>query len=458
MKNQALEYARAHRDETLTNLKAFLRIPSVSTLPEHDPDIQQAARWLAEKLTAIGLQHVQVMPTADHPIVYGDWLEAGPDAPTLLIYGHYDVQPVDPLDEWATPPFEPTVKGEAIYARGASDDKGQLYIHVAALEAYLQSSGRLPLNVKVLFEGEEESGSTHLEQFVAEQQKLLQADAALISDTHILDPETPALVTGVRGMAYMEIFMRGSKRDLHSGVYGGIVENPLNALVKLLASLRDGQGRVTIPGFYDDVQPLTPEEQQAINTGLVTEETVLAETGVPALWGDPDYTVAERKGARPTLDIHGIKGGFTGSGAKTVIPATASAKVSMRLVPNQDPRKIADRFTRHVLASSPETMSVTVETINTGDGAVIDMAVPAIQAAAAAYERTFGKAPVYLREGGSLPIVPMFIETLALPVVLMGFGLPDDNLHAPNEKFHLPNFYRGIETAIHYYRLLAETA
>ncbi|MCB9108109.1 MAG: dipeptidase [Anaerolineales bacterium] len=456
MRDQALNYVQTHQADTLEALKAFLRIPSVGALPEHNDDTIQAAQWLVDRLTAIGLHHVQIMPTPGHPMVYADWLEAGPDAPTLMIYGHYDVQPVDPLEEWLTPPFEPTVKGEDIYGRGTADDKGQLYIHVAAVEAYLQAAGRLPLNIKFLLEGEEESGSTHLEDFVKAHQSLLQADAALISDSHILDPATPILITGVRGLTYMEISMRGSRQDLHSGTYGGVVENPLNAMVKLLASLRDEQGRVTIPGFYDDVKPLNQAERRAINTGPTSETSVLAETGAPALWGDPDYTVAERTGARPTLDIHGIKGGFIGHGAKTVIPATASAKVSMRLVAHQDHKKIAELFRQHVLSISPPTMEVTVDTINTGGGAVIDMATPAMQAAADAYEQTFGRPPLYLREGGSLPIVPLFIDILHAPVVLMGFGLPDDNLHAPNEKFHLPNFYRGIETAIVYYDILAE--
>lgn len=456
MREQALNYAQAHRADTLAALQAFLRIPSVSALPEHSGDMVQAAQWLADRLTAVGLHHAQLLPTPGHPIVYADWLEAGPEAPTLMIYGHYDVQPVDPLEEWLTPPFEPTIKGEDIFGRGAADDKGQLYIHVAAVAAYLQTVGRLPLNIKFLVEGEEESGSLHLEEFVLAQQSLLQADAAVISDSHILDPATPILITGVRGLTYMEVSMRGSRQDLHSGSYGGVVENPLNALVKLLASLRDEQGRVTIPGFYDDVKPLSQAERQAINAGPNNEALVLAETGAPALWGDPDYTVAERQGARPTLDIHGIRGGFIGQGAKTVIPATASAKVSMRLVPYQDHNKIAELFKQHILRISPPTMEVTVETINTGGGAVIDLSAPAIQAAAAAYEQVFGRPPLYMREGGSLPIVPMFIDILHAPVVLMGFGLPDDNLHAPNEKFHLPNFYRGIDTAIVYYDLLAE--
>ncbi len=456
MRNDALTYARQHRAEALADLQELLRIPSISTLPECKPDMQRAAQWLADKLGEVGLQNIKIMPTAGHPVVYADWLKAGPTLPTLLIYGHYDVQPVDPLNEWLTPPFEPTVKGDNLFGRGATDDKGQLYIHVAAVEAYLKSTARLPLNIKFMLEGEEEIGSTHLDDFMQAHSDLLKADAALISDTHIADPNTPIIVTGVRGMAYMEISMRGSQHDLHSGGYGGNVENPLNAMVKLLASLHDEQGRVAIPGFYDDVRELTPAERQTLNNGLVTAETILAETGAPALWGESGYTAAERKSVRPTLDIHGIKGGFIGSGQKTVIPAAISAKVSMRLVPDQNADKIAQLFTDHIQRISPKTMHVSVEKMTGGDdGAVVDISSPAIEAAAEAYEQIFGRRPFYTREGGSIPVVGLFNKLLNIPSVMMGFGLPDDRLHAPNEKFHLPNFYRGIETAIHYYDIFS---
>lgn len=455
MHQAALTYAQEHRAEALANLQELLRIPSISTLPESQADMERAAHWLADKLREIGLEHAQVMPTAGHPIVYADWLKAGPTAPTLLIYGHYDVQPVDPLDEWLTPPFEPTIKGDNLFGRGVTDDKGQLYVHVAAVEAYLKSGTRLPLNIKFLLEGEEEIGSSHLGEFIQGHLDLLKADAALISDTHLADPATPIIVTGVRGLTYMELSLRGSHHDLHSGSYGGVVENPLNAMVKLLASLHDEQGHVTIPGFYDDVQELTPAERQALNSGLVTEETVLAETGAPALWGEAGYSVVERKSVRPTLDIHGIKGGFIGSGQKTVIPAAASAKVSMRLVPNQNCDKIAQLFTDHIHRISPKTMEVSVQKMVCGDGAVVDILSPAIEAAAEAYEQSFGRRPLYTREGGSIPVVGLFNKILNIPSVMMGFGLPDDRAHAPNEKFHLPNFFRGIETAIHYYHIFS---
>lgn len=454
MRLDALAYAQSHQTEALTDLQALLHIPSISTLPESEGDMQRAAQWLADKLGSIGLQNVKILPTAGHPIVYADWLQAGPTAPTVLIYGHYDVQPVDPLAEWLTPPFEPTVKGDDLFGRGATDDKGQLYIHIAAVEAYLKTAGRLPVNVKFMLEGEEEIGSPNIAGFIQTHLDLLKADVALISDTHILNPHTPLIITGVRGLAYMEVTLRGSQHDLHSGAYGGVVENPLNAMVRLLASLKDEHGRVAIPGFYDDVQELSPAERAALNNGLVTDESVLAETGAPALWGEAGYTTVERKSVRPTLDIHGIKGGFTGAGQKTVIPAIASAKVSMRLVPHQSAEHIAQLFIDHIHRLAPATMEVSVEKLNCSDSAVVDISSSAVEAAAEAYEHGFGRRPFYLREGGSIPVVGLFSHLLQTPVVLMGFGLPDDRLHAPNEKFHLPNFYRGIETVIHYFDIL----
>jgi acetylornithine deacetylase/succinyl-diaminopimelate desuccinylase-like protein len=457
MRENALTYARAHRAETLAGLQALLRIPSISTLPEHAADMAQAAQWLAGKMAEIGLQNIRLLTTPGHPIVYADWLQAGPHAPTLLIYGHYDVQPVDPLEEWLTPPFEPTIQGDNLYGRGAADDKGQLYTHLAAVEAYLKSSGRLPLNIKFMLEGEEECGSVYLEDFVREHQALLQTDAALISDLPMLDPDTPLLVTGVRGLVYLEITLRGPRQDLHSGLYGGVVENPLNALARLLAALQDGSGRVTIPGFYDTVRALTSAERAALHNGASAEESLLAVTGVPVLWGEPGYSPAERIGARPTLDIHGIKGGFTGQGSKTVIPATAGAKVSMRLAPEQRPQEITQLVTDYIRQLCPKTMELSLEVLATDEAAVVDHTAPALEAAAQAYEQAFGRRPLYHREGASIPVVAMFGDILNVPVVLMGFGLPDDNLHAPNEKFYLPNFYRGIETAIHYYNIFGRS-
>ena len=456
MLNNALTYAQSHHPDTLTMLKEFIRIPSISTLPEHRSDMDRAAQWLADKLTSIGLEHAEVMPTPGPAVVYADWLHAGPQAPTLLIYGHYDVQPVDPVDEWHTPPFEPTIKADNLFARGATDDKGQLYIHLAAVEAYMQASGKLPINVKFLFEGEEELGSLHLGEFIEAHKTLLQTDAAIISDNPIADANTPILVTAIRGLVYMEVSMRGSSQDLHSGTYGGVVENPLNAMARLLAALRDDNGTITIPGFYDRVRQLTPVERQAINENATTAANILAETGAPAVWGEADYTIPERIGARPTLDVHGIRGGFIGEGQKTVIPAQVTAKVSMRLVPDQDPAEIAQLFEQHIQNISPKTMQVSVELLAGSESAVVDISASAIEAAARAYEQVFGRHPLYRREGGTLPIVGMINKILHAPVVMMGFGLPDDNLHAPNEKFYLPNFYRGIETAIHFYDIFGK--
>ncbi|MDX1520308.1 MAG: dipeptidase [Anaerolineae bacterium] len=454
MQNEALTYAKTNQAQILVALESLLRLPSVSTLPEHAPDMQHSAQWLADKLQQIGLENVAVMPTAGPPVVYADWLHAGAEAPTLLVYGHYDVQPVDPVEEWLTPPFEPTVKGDYIYCRGATDNKGQLYAHIAAIEAYLESSGQLPVNIKVMLEGEEEIGSPNLEAFVVENQDLLQTDAAIISDSHIADPNTPVIITSVRGLAYLEITLRGSRSDLHSGMYGGVVENPLNAMVKMLAALRDENGRATIPGFYDAVRELSRAEREAINKDAVTAEKVMADIGAPALWGEPEYTIAERIGVRPTLDIHGIKGGFIGAGSKTVIPATASAKVSMRLVPDQDSAEIARLFKAYIEELCPPTMELTITDLSMAEPAVVDVEAPALEAAAEAYEIGFGRRPQYKREGGTLPIVGLINKILNAPVVMMGFGLPDDNLHAPNERYYLPNFYRGIETAIHYYSIL----
>jgi len=455
MRDDALTYAKTHQTDNLTELKALTQIPSVSTLPEHNDDINHAATWLQDKFINIGLENATILPTDGKPIVYADWLNAGDSAPTILIYGHYDVQPVDPLEEWLSPPFEPTVRDDYLYARGSSDNKGQLYVHIAALEAYLKTSKQLPINVKLIFEGEEEVGSPNLRDFIVQNQEKFKADIGLVSDTHILDAQSPVIVASVRGLTYMEITLRGSDQDLHSGSYGGTVANPLNVLTRMLGSIHDEQGRVTIPKFYDKVRPLTAEDKKLLNNGLVTAEKILKETGAPNLWGESDYTVAERIGARPTFDVHGIKGGFVGAGAKTVIPAVASAKVSMRLIPDQDPEEIAELFSQHIRNLCPDTMELSVMLHSCEHGAILATDSPAIDAAAKAYEIGFGNPPIYLREGGTLPIVSMLQDIFDIPVVMMGFGLPDDHIHSPNERFYLPNFYRGIETAIHYYDIVS---
>ncbi|HBY95735.1 MAG TPA: dipeptidase [Chloroflexi bacterium] len=446
----ALESAALNYQKDVTDLVEFLRIPSISTLPEHRPDMQRAAEWLAERLRRLGMDGVAIYPTAGHPVVYGEWSQAGPAAPTLLVYGHYDVQPVDPLDLWKSPPFEPTIVGDNLYARGAADDKGQLFIHLAAAQALIHRSGNLPVNIKYLFEGEEEIGSPHLDEFIDSHADLLAADVAVISDSHILGPDQPAIVYALRGLAYIEVHVYGPSRDLHSGIYGGAVHNPIQALCELIASLHDAEARVIIPGFYSKVRPLEPDERADLARIPFSTDQWLEETGVPAPYGEPDYTIVERTSARPTLEINGIWGGFTGAGGKTVIPAGAHAKISMRLVPDQEPQEIADLVAAHLKAIAPPTVRVEISELHHGDGAIIPRDIPAMQAARAAYRAAFGADPVFMREGGSIPVVATFQKILAIPTVMLGFGLPDDNLHSPNEKFNLQNFRRGVATVIHF--------
>jgi acetylornithine deacetylase/succinyl-diaminopimelate desuccinylase-like protein len=455
---EALDYARSHRDEFLAELEAFLRIPSISTQPEHKPDIERAAAWLRDKLLEAGFPEAEVMPTAGHPVVYAEWMAAGADAPTILIYGHYDVQPPDPLDLWETPPFEPTVIGEDIFARGASDDKGQLYVHVKAVEAFKKTRGAPPVNVKCIFEGEEESGSPSLEPFIREHEDLLAADVAVISDTGMLGKDTPSIVYGLRGLAYVEVEVTGPDHDLHSGIYGGAVLNPINALCDMIAQLHDENGRITIPGFYDRVRELSDDERAELAEAPFDRQEWIEEAGVGTDWGEPDYTVVERTSARPTLDVNGIWGGYIEPGAKTVLPSKAFAKISMRLVPDQDPARIADLFRDYFREIAPQAVDVAVRGLHGGEPAIVDRDSPAMEAASRAYAKAFGKEPLLVRRGGSIPVVATFQKVLGLETVLMGFGLPDDRLHSPNEKFHLPNFYRGIEAAIHFMMALGDSS
>ena len=447
MSNAAIEYARAHREEHLQQLLALLAIPSISTLPAHQGDIRRAAEWMAEQMVTIGLEEVRVYPTEGHPLVYGQWLHAA-DAPTVLIYGHYDVQPPDPLDEWETPPFEPTIRNGNIYARGASDDKGQLFTHLKAVEAYLQTDGVLPVNVKFIVEGEEEIGSPHLGPFIEAHQALLQADVALLSDSAILGPDQPAITYGLRGLAYMEVEISGPDHDLHSGVFGGAVRNPAEVLADLIAALKDERGRIRIPGFYDDVRPLSAEERALLAQIPFDEAEFRARAGVRQTWGEEGYTVLEQITARPTLDVNGIWGGFAGEGSKTVIPARVGAKISMRLVPDQQPERIAQLFTDYVKRLAPPEVQVAVRYLAGIEAAIVDRHIPEMAAAVEAYTRAWGKPPLFTRTGGTVPVVVMIGRTLGIPTILMGFGLPDDRLHAPNEKFAIENFYRGIEASI----------
>ena len=458
MTQSALEFAQAHQTEDLDRLIELLRIPSISTSPEHRDDIHRAANWLVTRMREVGLSRAETIPTPGHPVVYGEWLGAGPDAPTVLIYGHYDVQPTDPDQEWTSPPFEPTIRGDLLYARGGSDNKGQHYAHLAATEAFFQAEGAPPVNLKFVIEGEEEVGSPHLGDFIQGHVDMLACDAALISDTHMVEARTPTITCGVRGMAYMEVEIQGPKRDLHSGAYGGVAHNPLQVTTEILAALHDDQGRVAIPGFYDKVRPLTDDERAEFRRIPFDEEAFRQEVGAPALWsGEAGYTPLERLGARPTLELHGIRGGFVGEGQKTVIPARIVAKVSMRLVPEQDPLEIAQLFERRIRQLAPPTVEVEVRTLAYADAAVIERDTPAMQSAIKAYGQAFDAEPVFLRGGGTLPVVAMLNKILKAPVIMMGFGLPDDNAHAPNEKLSLDHFWRGINTSILFMRELAAT-
>ena len=453
MVERAIAWAREQREEHLEQLKELLAIPSVSTQPNRQADVTRAADWLADHMRAIGLTEVGVHPTDRHPIVYGHWLEAA-GAPTVLVYGHYDVQPPDPLELWHTPPFTPIVREGSLYARGASDDKGQLFIHLKAFEAFMQSAGRPPVNLKFLLEGEEEVGSPSLDGFVASNHDRLAADIVLISDSQILAPDQPALVYGLRGLCYMEIEVQGPERDLHSGSCGGAVHNPAEVLCQIVGALKDEQGRIAIPGFYDRVTPISAEERAELARVPVSEAQFCRETGVIETWGEAGYSVVEQTGARPTLDVNGLVSGYTGDGAKTIIPAWARAKVSMRLVAEQDPEEIRRLFTARVESLAPDTVRLTVRNWSLAKPALVDRGTPAMQAAVRAYERAFGVEPIFIREGGSIPVVTLLKEELGLDTVLMGFGLPDDNIHSPNEKLYLDNFYRGIETAIHFLGLM----
>ena len=453
---EAITYARAHRDRFLDELKDFVRIPSVSTQAKHGADMEEAAGWLRDRLLEAGFPGVEVMPTEGHPVVYAEWSEAGPGAPTVLIYGHYDVQPPDPLELWKTPPFEPTLVGDDLFGRGASDDKGQLYTHVKAAEAWKETRGAPPINLKCIFEGEEECGSPNLEAFIREHQDLLSADVALVSDTGFVGMGVPSIVYGLRGLAYLEIEVTGPDHDLHSGTYGGAVHNPINGLCRLVARLQDEDGRILIPGFYDNVVELPDEERAELAEVPFDRETWLEETGVPTDWGEDEYSILERVSARPTLDLNGIWGGYTEPGAKTVLPSKAFAKLSMRLVPDQDPERIAEVAADHIESLAPPALRVDVRPLHGGKPAVVDRDSPAMAAASRAYEAGFGVEPVLVRRGGSIPVVAEIQSILGMETILMGFGLPDDRLHSPNEKFHVPNFYRGIETSIHLMELLNE--
>jgi acetylornithine deacetylase/succinyl-diaminopimelate desuccinylase-like protein len=449
-----MSYYQKNREAFLEGLKAFLRIPSISTLPEHKPDIRRAAEFVSEELRSAGLNGVGLIEGEGNPLVYGEWLGA-PGKPTLLFYGHYDVQPPDPLEEWKSPPFEPAVRGDDLFARGASDDKGQTYILIKAVEGFLKTSGRLPVNVKFLIEGEEEVGGEHISAYVASKPARIKADAAVVCDTEMFAPGLPTLCVGLRGIVYLELEVQGAGHDLHSGVYGGAAPNPIQAIAEILCALKDRDGHILIPGFYGRVRPPSREEREAwARLPFDEEEYRRKEMEAKELVGEPEIPLFERLWARPTLEVHGIRGGFTGEGAKTVIPARATAKISMRLVADQDPDEAMAQFQAAVRSATPKGVTVEVKPIHSAAASLVDPTNRFIKAAAEALGQAFGKQTVYIRSGGSIPIVGLFDQHLGMPSVLMGFGLPDDNLHAPNEKFHLPNFYNGIEAVAKYLELL----
>jgi acetylornithine deacetylase/succinyl-diaminopimelate desuccinylase-like protein len=452
-----IDYIQQRRSAFVEELKGFLRIPCVSTKSEHKGDMLKAAEWLAEQMRGMGLEHVQILPTGGHPVVYADWLHAD-GKPTALIYGHYDLQPVEPLELWTTGPFEPTVRSGELYARGAVDDKGQVFMHLKALEAHLKTEGRLPINVRLLIEGEEEIGSPNLDAFMRQRTDMLAADVVVISDTAMMAKGVPSITHGLRGLVYFQLDVEGSKSDLHSGGFGGSVINPGFALAQILVQLKDKNGRILVPGFYDDVRRLSAEERKALARLPFSEKKFQKDLGAPALFGEKGFTTLERLWARPTMEVNGLYSGFIGEGAKTVLPARAMAKVSMRLVPHQDPAKIARAFTRYVKQIAPKEVRVTVtEMSGRGKPWLCPTDHPAIQALARAMRKGFGKPPVFNRTGGTIPIVPTLDRLLKAPILLMGIGLPDENAHAPNEKLDLDNLHQGMLSAAHLLQELAET-
>ena len=443
------QFIQANKDRFLNELLELLRIPSISADPAYAGDVRRAGEWVANNLRAAGADHVRLEETAGHPIVYGEKI-IDANAPTVLVYGHYDVQPADPLNLWDSPPFEPVIKDGAIYGRGTCDDKGQFFMHIKAFEAMLQS-GELACNVKFMIEGEEEIGSDHLGIFVKANKELLKADVILISDTAIIANDIPSIDVGLRGLSYLEVKVQGPNKDLHSGVYGGAVANPINILCQMIASLQDEFNRITIPGFYEDVQELSAADRAAMAQTPFDLDAYQKELNIASVHGEAGYSTIERASIRPTLDVNGIWGGYIGEGAKTVLPSVAHAKISMRLVPNQSSEKITELFTKHFLSIAPKGVKVTVTPHHGGEAYVMPTDSIAFQAASDALEKTFGKTPVPTRGGGSIPIVALFEKELGVKSVLMGFGLDSDAIHSPNEHYGLFNFYKGIETIPYFF-------
>jgi acetylornithine deacetylase/succinyl-diaminopimelate desuccinylase-like protein len=447
-------YIESKREEHLNELKELLRIPSVSTKSEHKPDIERAAHWVAEKLRAAGLDNVEITPTKMHPLVYGESLHA-PGKPTVLFYGHYDVQPAEPLDLWTTPAFEPTVRDGNLYGRGTADDKGQVHIHIKALEALRKTAGKLPINVKVMVEGEEEVGSVNLWEFVKSHRERLKADALIVSDTAMLAKGVPSITYGLRGLNYYQIELTGPAQDLHSGVFGGAVPNPITILAETIAKLHDRNFRIAIPGFYDDVATVSRQERKALNSLPWKEKEFRRTVGAPALNGEKGFTIREQLWVRPTLELNGIWGGYLGEGAKTVIPSKVHAKISTRLVPNQDPAKIAKMVERQIRKLLPKSVHCKFDVLSTGKPWVAPYTHPIFQKAIHSLEAGFGKRAVFIREGGSIPFVTQMHDTCKVPCVLLGFGLPDENAHAPDEHIALENYFGGIKAIALFYEQLA---
>jgi acetylornithine deacetylase/succinyl-diaminopimelate desuccinylase-like protein len=449
-------FVQKHEQRLLDELLAFLKIPSISTLPENKPEVDRAAQFVASALGDAGMENIEIIPTSGHPLVYADWLHAA-GKPTVLLYGHYDVQPPDPLELWETPPFEPAIRNGNIYARGAADDKGQFYMHIKAVEGLRDTLGKLPVNVKFLIEGEEEIGGASISRYVADHTAKLKADVALVSDTALYAEGIPTLCIGLRGLIYTEIEATGPARDLHSGLYGGAAPNAVFGLIELLAKLKSASGRIQISGLYDDVQPPAKAEAESWKSLPFSEREFLQkEVGSTALTGEAAHSVLERVWARPTMEVHGIAGGFTGAGAKTVIPAKAVAKVSFRLVPDQKPEKVIAGFRRFVAENTPAGIQAEVRVLSSGPAILVNPDHPAIAVAARAFGDVLGQKTVFIRSGGSIPIVGDFARHLGIPTVLMGFGLPDDGLHSPNEKYKVANYYLGIKTVAHFLDLYGQ--
>ncbi len=452
--NEILSFIESNKDRYESELKEFLRIPSISTSPEHNGETRRCAEWVSDELKRIGLNNVRIMETAGHPVVYGERLDGGNDATTVLFYGHYDVQPVDPLDLWTNPPFEPTIVGDNIYARGSVDDKGQVLMQLKAIEAHLRVSGAMPVNVKVIIEGEEEIGSPNLDKFLSDNKELLKCDTVLVSDTPMFGYDQPSLCYGLRGLCYMQVEVTGPNRDLHSGFFGGAVENPINALAVMISKLKDANGLILIDGFYDNVTPISEIERKEFARLPFDQKAFIKDLETDASPGEEGYTELERMWARPTLDCNGIWGGFTGEGAKTVLPSKAYAKISMRLVPNQTPDEIAKKFEAFFNKIKPAGVTIKIIDLHGGMPAATPIDSDGMNAARKALKQVFGKEPFLTREGGSIPIVNSFTTILGAPTVLMGFGLPDQNAHSPNEKMNLNNFHRGVKCGALFYENL----